>query len=165
MDDSRKTIRCEKCGRKITAAEDGEYPSTCPGCGQLLVIAGAEEPRREDRDDEIEAAAIRRIVVERRALLRTRGYYLVLTWACVALAAQMMWMMAHALTNGGWQNWLVIYPAAALFLLVMGRDLWMRARKLGEQVRKSALAEPSLPPDFKDLSDGSQKWNNLDQLG
>jgi hypothetical protein len=137
----------------------------CPGCGQLLVVAGEEEPQKDDREEEIEAAAIRRIVQERRALLRTRGYCLVLTWACVALAAQMMWMMVRALIGGGWQNWLVIYPAAGIFLLMVGRDLWMRARKLGEQVRKSALPEPSSPPDFKDLSDGSQKWKDLDQLG
>lgn len=165
MDDSQNIFCCEKCGHAIAASEEGEYPTACPACGELLVIADDEPPPQANRDEEIEAVAIRRIVQERRALLRTRGYYLVLTWACIAVAAQMIWMMVHALIVGGWQNWQVIYPAAALFLVMLARDMWVRAQKLGAQVRASSLTQPTAPPDFTQLSDGSQKWKDLENLG
>ena len=54
---------------------------------------------------------------ERRALLRTRGYYIVLLVACLVAAAQTLILLAKDTLRLGWRHQFLIYPAGTLAAL------------------------------------------------
>ena len=123
------------------------------------------DPEPEQRADEIEELAIRRIVKERRAMVRTRGYYIVLAVACCVAALQALVLLAKDVLIGGWNPRLLIYPAGALAALILAWEMRKRVREVGEQMRSSRMRDPETPPDFTHLSDGSQSLRNLEDFG
>jgi hypothetical protein len=85
----------------------------------------------------------------------------------LGIAAIKLFMVAGALfARPHAKHWLEPFGylfAAALCLSVMRWPI-RRIRALGAVLRKPTLEEPTVPPDFSTLSDGSQRWTNLEQL-
>jgi hypothetical protein len=116
----------------------------------------------EVRDD-LDALRIKQIAKLRRAAYRSRGYLLIASVLCAALAGQMIWMGI-----GRYRNEARVLGAglvlAALIVLALGWRAFGRARELKAEADKSVLEEPRTPPDFSKLSDGSQAWKNLEDV-
>lgn len=136
----------------------------CPACGQMLVIDDEPdglEPAEPAETDELEEVRIRRIIRDRRAMVRTRGYQIVVLLACVIGAAQ----LALRLYASGKNTDRLGYAAAIILLVIIGWNFVGRLRASSDRMKRSALPEPTTPPDFTGLSDGSQHLDNLKNFG
>jgi hypothetical protein len=48
--------------------------------------------------------------------------------------------------------------------MMAGSFLLRQVAALNRELRQPALTEPAAPPDFSTLSDGSQRWKNLEDM-
>lgn len=161
---SDNQIICTACGADVFEDESGRLPLQCPACGELLVIDDAPPETQVNEpleSDELEESNIRRIVRARRALVRTRGYYIAFLLACVIGIVQ----LSARLYRGAAQVEMIGYAAALVLLLLIASTFFRRLQATSAKLKESALADPATPPDFDSLSDGSQHTDNLEDFG
>lgn len=160
-------ILCSGCGREIPADSTGQIPALCAHCGAMRIIDDVEEPAAEasaPNEAELEERRIRQIVRSRRAAVRMRGWYIVGMLACVILAAQQLGWFVTAVVRDARGAQQVARIPLALVLLAGAVSLRKRVRRLTAELRRHGLSEPTTPPDFTSLSDGSQQVRNLEKL-
>lgn len=150
---------CPWCHATLNTSATDAPNGQCRACGQLLLTDAATSA---GHSDELEGTRIARIVNERRAIARTRGYCIVLLAACAIVALQLLWYAIHAIGTSPIPA--IGYAAAAIILIVIATDLRKRVIALGVSLSRSSLTEPTTPPDFTALSDGSQRARNLDNI-
>jgi DNA-directed RNA polymerase subunit RPC12/RpoP len=173
-------ISCPHCGGRVTvevASEPREYQ--CWNCGQdfemppmqLAIPAASSSEITDDTpdthdptDDELDGNRIRQLSLARRAAWRTRSYVLILAMAGFVVAVQLMFMAA-ATVRTGINLSTVLYALAALIALTVASRAWKRAQRMKREIEASSHHDdPDRPPDFRSLSDGSQRWNNLNDV-
>lgn len=116
------------------------------------------------RDDEIDAARIRRLAIEHRSINRTASYFIVATGVCIVTIGQLTWMTIQHVRFLGWT------PRSIGYLLFIVLAIWgawyfgQRARSLHREAKASTLPDPATPPDFSSLDDGSKHWKNLEDV-
>jgi uncharacterized Zn finger protein (UPF0148 family) len=169
---------CPNCGHAVESTDPAQTLLKCPACGEEFFVGseGDEEVRREEaeaRAREEEAAAqreldlseakIRQISNLRRGAFRTRSWLIIAAITCVAGAAQLVFMavQAHRRALRGAAIRDVVLAIACLFVC---RYVMTRVRRLTREIEQSRLEEPTAPPDFSTLSDGSQRWKNLENM-
>ena len=163
MDDNQ--TNCASCGAEVFAEDQtGRFPAHCPACGEMLVFD--DEPTETEaselpESDELEESNIIRIVRARRAQVRTRGYYIAFLLACVIGVVQ----LAARLYQGGPAGEMVGYAAALVLLLLIARTFFGKLQETSARLKESALTEPTTPPDFDSLSNGSQHTDKLEEFG
>lgn len=107
---------------------------------------------------------IRQISDLKRGAYRNRSWCVVGAAACLVGAAQLVPMTVHELHRGD-----VVLPIGFCFAAaaaLVGAGYFIRsASVLTREIRaSSSLPEPTAPPDFSTLSDGSQHWKNLGEV-
>jgi len=116
------------------------------------------------RDEEIDAARIRRLATERRSINRTASYFIVAAGVCVVAIGQLTWMTIQHVRAIGWTPRPIGY---LLFIVLAFWGAWYfgsRAAALHREAKASVLPEPTTPPDFSTLDDGSKHWKNLEDV-
>src|SRR6187551_175856 len=91
------TYPCPECGAAITPQSDRPNLLICPACRCESFIPTADEPAPDEaieisRDEEIDAARIRRLATERRSINRTASYFIVAAGVCIVAIGQLTWM-------------------------------------------------------------------------
>lgn len=107
---------------------------------------------------------IRQVTVLRRGLYRSRSYAVIAAVVCAATAAQggySAWQHARA---HGWELRPILFLLLALCASIGAVWFARRSLALSREAKRSHLPEPSSPPDFSTLSDGSQRARHLDQI-
>jgi predicted RNA-binding Zn-ribbon protein involved in translation (DUF1610 family) len=166
MDQTPQETRCPSCQQVVPPDEQGSLPAICPHCGAMLVVDDEVEDSQDQQfsEQELEEINIRRIVRERRAMIRTRSYYLVGLVACAVMALQFAINAGMLIRDRGFSRratmWLLLIVAA----VILGLDMLKRIRTVNAEMAKPLLEEPKAPPDFTALSDGSQHAKNLEKL-
>jgi hypothetical protein len=179
------TIACPECGH--TYEHEGRLTTgflQCPACAAQFfapdtsVREDGDEQRESDQPDEGHEAALKRqedlhylrirqaVLTERRALARTRTWYIVGT-AGFAVAAVQMLVLAYKyvyVSGAGWRLRPIGYVFAALTAALAAVIWFRRIRAINEDLRRPVLDEPTTPPDFSTLSDGSERWKNLEAM-
>lgn len=173
-------------------SEPGWHPFTCPGCGEAVDVSAdaigklaicpycntqfspeeqddeaASELAREHelarREAELSALRIRAVAAERRGILRTRSYWILVLVALCITPIKLV-TMSLPLLRGKFSFTAIGYLLAAAACASAIPWPIKRIRALNNELRKPMLQEPPEPPDFSTLSDGSQRWKNLEQL-
>jgi hypothetical protein len=173
---------CHDCGGAVGAGEwcgaGGLF--VCPACGAEFF--GAYEPTDVDRaaaacleadhdrrGRELNDLRIKQLVTERRATFRTRSYYVVGLCASAAVAIQLGWRAARGFGRHGVDPRPAAYLSGAIAFLVVGWLCLYKVRELNADLAERVLAEPTTPPDFSTLSDGShlaaEAAANLERMG
>ena len=125
-------------------------------------LPGDDQPPATKEDD-LDELRIRQITRSRRSAYRSRGYLLIGSAVCLVLALQLMWISIGRFREG--LNVMAsAFLMAALVLLALSWRALSRAGQLKREANASALSNPKTPPDFSQLSDGSQSWKNLEDL-
>jgi len=119
-------------------------------------------PAEANRDD-LDANHIKKITHMRRTAVRSRGYLLVGGAFCASLAVQVIWNSVGKFRAGA-NVIAAAYVMAAAILFALAWKAFLRAQHFKREAQASALAEPQTPPDFSQLSDGSQSWKNLEDM-
>lgn len=131
------------------------------------VVANRLESDNEpmsQRDEALDSLRIRQAVMLRRNLNRSRSYALIAALACLAGAAQCALLAWRQINSAGWTG------QALLFILLLcglfAATFWLvrRAHRLHREAQQAHLPEPTTPPDFSTLSDGSQRAANLTRV-
>lgn len=157
--ESSREIQCPHCGGMVLLpAADGTFAAPSEEEGERLL-------RPALRDDELDGLKIRNIAVGRRALIRARTYALVAVLGCLFAVVKGALAAGALVRARGWGLraglYLLIAVAAGMGIGYFGRRLY----RLHRELTRPPAPDPNLPaPDFTELSDGSQRWENLDRM-
>lgn len=142
----------------------GESPAFAApeeGSGEEFVVhpqAGADP-----REAELSGVRIAQIAALRRGAYRSRSHAIIAAAVALVMACQLVFSTIEHLLAG---DRLFAVITAVIALLLFGCTFWLirLAVRLHRQAQPPPLAEPPLPPDFSPLSDGSQRWKNLEKI-
>lgn len=122
-----------------------------------------EETADQADDAELSAMRIHQISALRRGAYRTRSWLIIAAVVFLAGAAQLIYLAVHGFRLG--QRIVPIGDlAAAVAALVVCPYFVRRALRVHREIHRSLIEEPTTPPDFSTLSDGSQRWKNLEAM-
>jgi uncharacterized membrane protein YcjF (UPF0283 family) len=115
-------------------------------------------------DDELSGQRIAQISKLRRAAYRSRSHAIIGLVCCIVMIGQLVWVAV--------QNWQAGDYVFAAISAVMGVALvWLAVwcTRLAVRLHRQATAPTStiqrgFEPDFSPLSDGSQRWKNLEKI-
>ncbi len=173
------TYTCPNCSAPVEIADSDTGWITCPACGEQFTapqdptvldyrgdpsapLAGVY-PR--SNEDELSALHIRNVTVARRAAIRSFSYMMVAIGACVVTAGRLVEMTClHVWHHAPGVIRPIGYVLGAIAALIAIWPLWRRAAAFKEESHRSAIVEPSAPPDLSTLSDGSQQVRNLEEI-
>ena len=120
-------------------------------------------PPAEAHRDDLDASHIQKITHHRRTAYRSRGYLLTGSVFCAVLGVQLIWNSVGKFRGGS--NFIAsAYLMAASILFALAWHALKRAQHFKREADASVLPDPKTPPDFSQLSDGSQSWKNLEDL-
>lgn len=166
---------CPNCGQALDSSNARSGVVSCPHCGQSVSLVSDEtlptepikddEPAPLDEPDEADLSGqkIKQISSLRRGAYRTRSWLMIGAVSCIVGAAQLIYLAIQARRNGLRLTALgeVLTAVLSLFL---GVYFSRRALEAHREIQQSRLEEPTTPPDFSTLSDGSQRWKNLQAM-
>ena len=135
-----------------------------------LIDDEAESDLTERADEPAESAVeldeqrIRHIATLRRALYRSRSYAIVAMCAAAVVGVQLAMMTYGAFRRDG--HWL---SATAMLIgtmvcAIVAHHFYRRAVALHQEAKQTHLSPPTDSADFATLSDGSQRWKNLEDV-
>jgi hypothetical protein len=112
----------------------------------------------DDQASGLDSQRIRQHAAARRAAERSRSHAIIGAIACQVLAVQFAWW--------AWKGFALLW----LPLAVAAQLAAIRLVRLAASLRRSAAAAmpppqpPLAPPDFSTLGDGSQRYNDLENV-
>ena len=153
----------------------------CPHCGEQFLAADAvDEPAEsttdEDEDERVRAEAaerleselsglrIRQLSVARRADIRSMSHCIVAAGLCAVACGQLVAMTVQFVRERGWRAEPVGYVLFAVAAFMGIVYFVRRAAGWARELRKPVLTDPETPPDLSALSDGSQRWRDLEDV-
>jgi hypothetical protein len=115
----------------------------------------------------LDSNRIRQMGALRRGAIRSRSYCVIALGGCVVGAAEFEFY--------AWRRWprpvnargvlvAMVYVVCGAGLLLLGRYFFRLAMRFHREARQSNLPPPQTPPDFSQLSDGSQIVKNLEEI-
>ena len=149
--------RCPYCKAEFFASHDQAH----------LAVVDDTSPEISPKDAE---AAFDRLRIEnytalRMGAIRARSWWII--GLCLA-ALTFLDMIGKAVIfvwvfhRWGLDPTLRIIVAAGT--VMFAKNAWRRAADFKREIDRSAISEPTAPPDFSTLSDGSQRWENLENI-
>jgi hypothetical protein len=153
-----QSIECPHCQQPFMATND-----------PLQTIVDDTEPEPEDEpvesDAELDENRIKQVSALRRSLYRGRSYCIVGVIACVVTAIQLVINTVLKAREEGFGSKPIGYVICTIVLLIAASFLLRKAQAI--QTELTNLHHPEQPagdPDFSTLSDGSQRWKNLEDM-
>ncbi len=115
-------------------------------------------------DAELDGLRIRRLAALRQSAYRSRSYAVIAATACAVVAVQLLIMTVRYVRSIGWDIRPIAYNVLAIGAAYGAFYFAGRAIESHRETTRSSLSEPSAPPDFTPLSDGSQHAKNLEDV-
>jgi len=171
-------FECPACGQAVEATRGPVAQLLhCPACGEHFVIAAIDGStdvpeegavREEEKDArevaELDSLRMRHLVVTRRTAMRSRTYNILGAATCLMAAAKLVVMTVKEVRIEGWHLRAVSYVLFAIVAVWPIPYLLRRAAHWARESRGVKMPDPETPPDFSELSDGSQHAKNLEDL-
>jgi hypothetical protein len=166
-------ILCPNCGQPASI-ETGESGSVihCPACdADFLASTGEqtdgcavewEEPTPPD--EELDGLRIRKLIQARRSAIRARTYAVVILICSLVMAVQLILTDIQEVHLYGWDLWAILYAIFTGAMVIIATLASRKAAALHRESNPSDMAEPEHAPRFEDLSDGSQRVKNLEEM-
>jgi uncharacterized membrane protein YidH (DUF202 family) len=115
-------------------------------------------------EDELNGLRIRQLAALRRAAYRSRSYCIIAMVVCAVGIVQIIHELILGRRTGATAMRQSAYVAAAFALLLLGIQCLRWARHFHAEAKRSRLTDPAAPPDFSNLSDGTQRARNLENM-
>jgi hypothetical protein len=115
-------------------------------------------------EDELDAQRIARIAKLRKAAYRSRSHAIIGLVCCIVMTGQLIWV---ATQNWGMGDYVFAAVSAVMAIALILLAVW--CARLALRLHRQATAPPTaiergFEPDFSNLSDGSQRWKNLEKI-
>ena len=117
-----------------------------------------------EEEDHLDALRVRQLSAVRRGAYRTRSYCVIGLGACAVASVQLAVMAIRHVRAAGWEWRPLGYLCGVAAAMMAASFLLRQVAALNRELRQPALTEPEAPPDFSTLSDGSQRWKNLEDM-
>lgn len=166
--------QCPGCGELVTPAALSGSLFQCPRCGQQFFAAADEDAPEESEtldsnsashpDEPLSGLRIRQISTLRRAAYRSRSWVIIAAGVCIVASLKLL-LTAVTDIRAGRRALSIGYGLAAVALFIIGGRFVRRALAMTQRIHEARQPEPPEPPDFSTLSDGSQRWKNLEDMG
>ena|ERR1700722_18410935 len=152
----------------------GEHPSPAEmpeeesGHGPIenpdeLVIYDQQDSPPPSSDIELSEVRIRQIAALRKAAYRSRSHAIIGFGICVVMFAQLC-----LVTSQHWRDGERLYPSLTTFaaLVLAFGVIWCAklVLRLHQQTKPPPPVPSAAPGDLSALSDGSQRWKNLENV-
>ncbi|HEY1923295.1 MAG TPA: hypothetical protein VGG44_11145 [Tepidisphaeraceae bacterium] len=118
-------------------------------------------------DSHLNSTRIRQMAALRRSAYRTRSYCLIAIGACIVGSADLIYYGIQRLSHQSSAIAILIaiaYFLSAAALLILARYFTRLATNFHKEAKKTILEDPTTPPDFSQLQDGSQIAKNLEDM-
>ena len=143
-------IQCESCGHEF-------YP---------VITSAAEEAeavrREEARQNELNMNHIDQVTGIRRATLRIRTYLISGAGAFFLFAIKLVTLAVQPASGSPRKR--LSYALFAVASVLVAWRMLVRVKLVNEELKKPLMEEPTTPPDFSTLSDGSQLETRFDKI-
>ena len=134
-------------------------------CYLVRAVTEEDEPiPTDDRDAKLDGVRIRQLAAMRRAAYRSRSHAVIAMLVCVVAAMQATIYLIQHLLHVGFGGRVVLYAAIVIAGSFGAIFFARRALALHHEAIQSRVSEPTTPPDFSTLGDGSQRWKDLENL-
>jgi len=156
-------LQCSRCGTQFFRPENQVD-------NELAEDASPPDMARAVREEELDGLRIRQISTLRRAVYRTRSYFVIAGGACFVTAIQLATMIYHRAAQTRLRmplsDGMLLAGYVLLMLAALGGAFYFERRivALTRELRKPTLENPENTPDFSPLSDGTQHVQNLENL-
>ena len=118
----------------------------------------------EDQSPELDAQRILRLAKARQAAMRSASDCLIVAGGCGVASIDLLWRALRRF----WAlaEWFrpLLYLLGACVLTWLCVHFTAKAFHIRREARQKALPDPTVPPDFSTLSDGSQFAKNLERI-
>jgi hypothetical protein len=167
---------CPHCQREVAVDAIEPHPFiTCPYCGGEFAIPRAEPEEQEDsearrrdeeaREAELDGMKIKQIAAGRRAAIRARSYFWVAMGGCIGVVGELIHTTYQRIAyEHKWDAGTLGFVAGAIAALYGATHFYRHAKAISDELKQPLLRDPQTPPDFSTLSDGTQRWKNLDEM-
>ncbi len=173
-------LACPACGLPVARPVDMmQNLLVCPHCGHqfFIEIAPADEIGEDDaaardalerkleaeqnRERDLDGKRIRALSTERRAMYRTRSVLILGIAGC----GFGIYLIANELLHQSFSR----SGRTAMLVLAIGCAMgvpffWKKIVALQAELRKPMMLDPTEPPDFEPLGDGSQTLRQLEEM-
>ncbi len=162
---------CPDCDFGVVGVDDDPHLLHCRRCGKYFEIPTADRAddfnRRDDetgRENELSALRIRQLAGARRAAYRARSYCVIGALVCVVAVAQLAWTGVRIIRATGFGLQPTAYVVVAILAAWGAVYFFRKAMELDREAKQSSLPQATGEPDFTPLSDGSQRWKDLEDI-
>jgi hypothetical protein len=178
-----QNVICPGCAEEVEVDRTPGQMFRCPYCNMTFMIEreadidGAavddDEESQADRlemerrrDEELDGLRIRQLSVLRRAEYRQRSYVVTGLAACGITIGQSIWMTREHVTARGWEPKVFGYVAVAVIAVVLAVWLSRVFKRQTARIAESHTVDgrPDREPDFSTLSDGHDRWEQLNDV-
>jgi hypothetical protein len=159
---SEFVLPCPSCGHEVRGVSHLQTLYKCPACGtEFLAVGGVHSTADEET---LNALRIRNVSLLRRSVFRTRSHFIVGASACIVALSEVVLIMLRGFRTRAWLTEITCI-AAGFGLIILLKHCVARIVALGRELRDSKMQLPNEPQDFSNLSDGSQRIRDLENLG
>jgi hypothetical protein len=161
-------LACWKCLQDVVIPADKAHENghTPHGREPAFVVDDGDAEARRRAEEELSALHIQKIAQQRRSAYRTHSWTLIGAALLAVGAGQMAWLAAGRARAGLlWDVRTIAFAGLVPVCLMLALNLYVKSRRiLAEIAALRAAEEPTSPPAFDTLSDGSQRYRNLENL-
>ena len=172
--DSRVFV-CPHCSSLVTV-DPGSVPPflVCHSCGGQFTIGSnhpadleyeSRETDRRAQDAELDGMRIRQVSALRRGAIRARTYLQIGGVVCATGGIQLgVKAVQRVRYESVWDARTFAFVAFGVVSVMLAFLFFKRANGMSRELKKSLLDEPTVPPDFATLSDGTQHARDLEDI-
>jgi hypothetical protein len=152
-----RLVRCPYCNTDFFASAEQSH--------EPVVDDTSSEQLEQDRANAFDKMRIRNYMALRMSAVRVRSWWLIGFWTASLLMLDMAGRIAMYLVyfhRWGWSPTINLLIATGEFLFA--RHCRKRAAELKKEIDHSSIPEPTTPPDFSTLNDGTDRWKDLENV-
>lgn len=170
---------CPECGELVLPpTEAGNAILICSSCSAQFFrssepdadtdsvehASADDESSHDRRESELNAIRIRQLSALRRGAYRSRSYCIIAAVTLMVAAVKLALMTVQHVRHAGLQARPLAYVFGIIAASIGFSFFAQRIHEFNHELSQPTLPEPTEPPDFSTLSDGSQRWRNLEQM-
>jgi len=115
--------------------------------------------------EQLDSVRIHQLTKLRRATIRSRSWCLIgAIVGFVAVVELIHKVVRYVRYDHGWGIWPSAFVLVAIGSGMTSLYFFRRCVELHREIQTPLLRDPPGPPDFSTLSDGSQRWKNLEDV-
>ena len=156
IESAGQLTRCPYCSTQFFAS---------PGRADLDIVDDTEDVDHAEPAAELDGNRIRQVAALRRGAIRARSWCQIGAAAGAVVAVELLFKTVQNVAHSRTVNSRAIgFTLFAIVSATSARMMLRSARRLTAEINAPRDPGDTVEPDFATLSDGSQRWSNLNDI-